>query len=160
MATDNATPTLDARHSDRVLALVMIVIATGAIVFSRDMSVMAGIFPRTIAGLLLVFSVALLVKSLVAPPRRARPEPGSVGRRLGLIAVMLAWSFALKWLGFVVASVASAALLAGLAHYHAWTLRRAIGYSLALALIIGGFYILFAIVLNVPLPAGLLWRHF
>ncbi|MDO0946793.1 tripartite tricarboxylate transporter TctB family protein [Chromohalobacter israelensis] len=160
MATDNDTPTLDARPSDRILAVVMIVIASGALVFSRDMSIMAGVFPRTIAVLLLMFSVVLLVKSLVAHPRRVRPEPGSVGRRLGLIAVLLVWSLALKWLGFLLASVASAALLAGLAHYHAWTLRRAIGYSLALALIIGGFYILFAIVLNVPLPAGLLWRHF
>ncbi|MBZ9556742.1 MULTISPECIES: tripartite tricarboxylate transporter TctB family protein [unclassified Modicisalibacter] len=160
MATDPQTATLDARRSDRLLALVMIVIATGAIVFSRDMSIMASVFPRTIAVLLLVFSVALLIKSVVAHPRRARPEAGSVARRLGLIAVMLIWSLSLKWLGFLVASVASAALLAALAHYHAWTARRLGGYAVALGLIIGGFYILFAIVLNVPLPAGLLWRHF
>jgi len=159
MATDNQASTLDARPSDRALAGVMIVIAVGAIVFSRDMSIMASVFPRTIATLLLVFSAALLIKSFVVHPRRARPEPGSVGRRLGLIAVMLVWSFALKWLGFLAASLVSAAVLAVLAHYHAWTPRRVGGYAIALAVIIGAFYTLFAVVLNVPLPVGLLWRQ-
>ena len=45
-----------------------------------------------------------------------------------------------------------------LSHYHAWTPKRIAGYALVLLLIIGLFYGLFAILLNVPLPVGLLWR--
>ena len=158
MSTEMNAPQVDARRSDRVLASIMIVIALGALWFSRDMSIMASVFPRTIAVLLLCFSVALLVRAFIARPRMPKPQPGSVGRRLGLIGVMLAWSFSLKWLGFIAASTLAAAALALLAHYHGWTFKRAMAYGLVLAGIIAFFYTLFAILLNVPLPVGLLWR--
>ncbi|WP_280570686.1 tripartite tricarboxylate transporter TctB family protein [Chromohalobacter sp. 296-RDG] len=160
MATDNETPTLDARSSDRILALVIIVIAIGALVFSRDMSIMASVFPRTIATLLLIFSIALLIRAFVSCPQIPKPQPGSLRRRLGLVGVLLLWSFTLKWLGFLIASILSATALASLAHYHGWTFKRALAYGLVLAGIIAFFYTLFAILLNVPLPVGLLWRHF
>lgn len=158
MSTELGSPQIDARRSDRGLALVTIVISAGALWFSRDMSIMASVFPRTIATLVLVFSIALLVRSIVARPTRVRPEPGSVGRRLGLIGVLLLWSLSLKWLGFIVASTLAAAALAFLAHYHGWTFKRAAAYVLVLGMIIAFFYTLFAILLNVPLPVGLLWR--
>ncbi|SHE44222.1 Tripartite tricarboxylate transporter TctB family protein [Modicisalibacter ilicicola DSM 19980] len=158
MSTELNAPRVDARRSDRVLASIMIVIALGALWFSRDMSIMASIFPRTIATLLLIFSVALLVRAFIARPQMPKPQPGSVGRRLGLVGVMLAWSFSLKWLGFIAASTLAAVALSLLAHYHGWTFKRAMAYGLVLAGIIAFFYTLFAILLNVPLPVGLLWR--
>lgn len=158
MSTEMKSSQVDARRSDRILASIMIVIALGALWFSRDISIMGSVFPRTIATLILIFSVALLVRAFITRPRAPAAEPGSVGRRLGLIGVLLLWSFSLKWLGFIVASVLAASALALLAHYHGWTLKRAIAYGLVLAGIIAFFYTLFAILLNVPLPVGLLWR--
>ncbi len=158
MSTDLGSPRIDARRADRGLSLIMILISAGALWFSRDMSIMASVFPRTIATLVLFFSIVLLVRSIVARPTRVRPEPGSVWRRLGLVGVLLAWSLSLKWLGFIVASTLAAAALAVLAHYHGWTLKRVAAYALVLGMIIAFFYTLFAILLNVPLPVGLLWR--
>lgn len=157
-STLQPTQRVSARGSDACLAIVMLGIALGALWFSNDMSIMASVFPRTIASLVLVFSAALLLRSLLGKPTRPRPEPGSVARRLGLIVVLLVWSLALKWLGFVTSSLLSATCLALLSHYHGWTPRRAAGYAVVLLLIIGLFYGLFAILLNVPLPVGLLWR--
>lgn len=158
MKTEMPPPRVDVRRSDRILASIMIVIACAALWFSRDMSIMGSVFPRTVATLVLVFSSVLLVRSFVVRPRAPAAEPGSVGRRLGLIVVLLLWSLSLKWLGFIAASVLSATALVLLAHYHAWTLKRAAGYGAVLALIIAFFYTLFAILLNVPLPVGLFWR--
>ncbi|MGC3873403.1 tripartite tricarboxylate transporter TctB family protein [Halomonas sp. GXIMD04776] len=158
MSTETNATQIEARRSDGILASIMIVIALGALWFSRDMSMMASVFPRTIAILLLIFSIALLARVFVTRPQMSKPQPGSVGRRLGLIGVLLLWSFSLKWLGFIVASVLSATALAMLAHYHGWTFKRAVAYGLVLAGIIAFFYTLFAILLNVPLPVGQLWR--
>ncbi len=152
------TERITARGSDACLASVTLVVALGALWFSADMSIMASVFPRTIALLVAIFSVALLLRSLLMRPTRPRPEPGSVARRLALIAVLLVWSLTLKWLGFLASSLLSAVCLVVLSHYHAWTPKRAAGYAIVLLLIIGLFYGLFAIILNVPLPDGLLWR--
>ncbi|WP_168380964.1 tripartite tricarboxylate transporter TctB family protein [Modicisalibacter radicis] len=157
-STTEPTQRVAARGSDACLAVAMLGIALGALWFSADISIMASVFPRTIAVLVLIFSAALLLRSLLAKPTRPRPEPGSVARRLGLIVVLLLWSLTLKWLGFVTSSLLSAACLALLSHYHGWTPRRAAGYATVLLLIIALFYVLFAIILNVPLPVGLLWR--
>ncbi|MCD6006828.1 MAG: tripartite tricarboxylate transporter TctB family protein [Pseudomonadota bacterium] len=156
--TIEPTERVASRGSDACLAAAMLVLSLGALWFSGDMSIMASVFPRTIAALVAVFSVALLLRSLLMRPTRPRPEPGSVARRLGLIAVLLVWSLALKWLGFLASSLLSAVCLVMLSHYHAWTPKRIAGYAFVLLLIIGLFYGLFAILLNVPLPVGLLWR--
>lgn len=158
MSSETDSPRIDTRRSDRILASIMIAIALGALWFSRDMSIMGSVFPRTIATLVLIFSVALLVQTFVTRPTAPAAATGSVGRRLGLIGVMLLWSFSLKWLGFIVASVLAAGALAVLAHYHGWTLKRALAYAVVLLMIIAFFYSLFAILLNVPLPVGLFWR--
>lgn len=158
MSTEMHSPRVDARRSDRCLASVMIAIAFGALWFSRDMSIMASVFPRSIATVVLIFSVALLVRAFVSRPTLPVAEPGSVGRRLGLIAVLLVWGLSLRWLGFIASSLLCAGALVWLAHYHAWTLRRVVAYALVLMAIIAFFYVLFAVVLNVPLPVGDLWR--
>nr|WP_297457609.1 tripartite tricarboxylate transporter TctB family protein [uncultured Halomonas sp.] len=158
MSTDMQAPRVDARRADRCLAAIMIVVALGALWFSRDMSIMASVFPRAVSIVVLVFSTALLVRAFVSRPQRPVAEPGSVGRRLGLIAVLLLWGLSLKWLGFIASSLLSSAALVLLAHYHTWTVKRVVAYALVLAAIIGFFYGLFAIVLNVPLPIGQVWR--
>lgn len=158
MSTEMHAPRIDARRSDRCLASIMIAFALGALWFSKDMSTMGSIFPRSVAIVVLVFSVALLLRAFLSRPQRPAAEPGSVGRRLGLVAVLLVWGLSLRWLGFIASSLLCAGALVVLAHYHAWTLKRIVAYVLVLIAIIAFFYSLFAIVLNVPLPVGDLWR--
>ncbi|SDM09038.1 Tripartite tricarboxylate transporter TctB family protein [Modicisalibacter muralis] len=158
MSTEMHSPRIDARRSDRCLASIMIAFALGALWFSKDMSIMGSIFPRAVAIMVLIFSVALLVRAFVSRPTLPVAEPGSVGRRLGLIAVLLVWGLSLRWLGFIASSLLCAGALVWLAHYHAWTLKRVMAYALVLIAIIAFFYTLFAVVLNVPLPVGDLWR--
>lgn len=158
MSTEISPLQVNAERTDRILASIMIVIALGALWFSRDISIMASVFPRTIAILLLIFSIVLLIRAFLSQPKISKPEPGSVVRRLGLICVLVLWSFSLKWFGFIFASVLATVLLTLLAHYHGWTSKRAIFYGLVLTGIITFFYTLFAIILNVPLPIGLLWQ--
>lgn len=158
MSTEIRSPEIDARRTDCWLASVVMVFAFGALWFSKGMSVMGSIFPRSVAIMMLIFSIALLVRALVAHPRLPAAERGNTGRRLGLVAVLLVWGLSLRWLGFIASSLLCAGALVWLAHYHAWTSRRVLAYALVLIAIIAFFYALFAVLLNVPLPVGDLWR--
>lgn len=159
MSEPNLATSRDTTASDRILATIMAVVAVGAIVFSRDISAMASVFPRTIAALLLLLSLILLVKAFTVRSHDARPEGGSVGRRLALVGIILAWAFALNSLGFLVSSLLGTIALTVVAHFHEWTTKRALIYGLAILAIIGFFYGLFALLLDVPLPDGVLWRN-
>lgn len=158
MSTEVHSPQVDARRVDRWLASLMIVFALGALWFSQGMSIMGSVFPRAIALTMLIFSTALLVRAFVARPQLPVAEPGNTPRRLGLVAVLLVWGLSLRWLGFIASSLICAGALVWLAHYHVWTLKRVLAYALVLIAIIAFFYVLFAVVLNVPLPIGNFWR--
>lgn len=101
MSTPNPVTSRDTTTADRILAIVMAAVAVGAIVASSDISAMASVFPRTIAALLLLFSLILLAKTFKVRSLTARPEGGSVARRLALVGIILAWAFALNPLGFL-----------------------------------------------------------
>ncbi len=159
MTTPNPAISRDTTTSDRILAFVMAAVAVGAIVASREISAMASVFPRTIAALLLLFSLVLLAKTFTVRSHTARPEGGSVGRRLALVGIILAWAFALNPLGFLASSLLGTVALTVVAHFHEWNTKRAFIYGLSILAIIGFFYSLFALVLDVPLPDGTLWRN-
>ncbi|WP_157958149.1 tripartite tricarboxylate transporter TctB family protein [Salinicola sp. CR57] len=139
------------------LGLATVVLAAGALWFARDMSMLAAIFPRTISVLLLIFGCGLVVQAMRGRERVSPQAPGHWGRQLALVVIVLAWSLALKWLGFLGSSVLACMLLMGIAHFHAWSARRVVVYLVTLLLIIAGFYGLFAGLLNVPLPRGRFW---
>ena len=159
MSTPNPMTTRDTTTSDRILAIVMATVGVGAIVASSEISAMASVFPSTIAALLLLFSLILLAKTFKVRSHTVRPEGGSVARRLALVGIILAWAFALNPLGFLASSLLGTIALTVVAHFHDWNTKRAFIYGLSLLAIIGFFYSLFALVLDVPLPDGTLWRN-
>ena len=67
---------------------------------------------------------------------------------------MLAWALALPWLGFLLTGLASFVGLMVVAQYRRWSPRRLAGHLATGAVLVAFFYALFALVLNVPLPAG------
>jgi putative tricarboxylic transport membrane protein len=136
-----------------IYAGFFVVIGVFAVYFTRDMSPLGAVFPKTIALALIIFSLSYIAQNLISPGSVQRlTTEGSWLRRTALVVVMLAWVLLLNTLGFLLAGVLGfiGMILAG--NYDAWSRRRVLIYAAVSAAIIGGFYTLFAIVLNVPLP--------
>lgn len=113
------------------------------------------VFPRTIAVVLIVFSLVLIVQWLLG--RQSLSEPpaaGSTPRRIALVIAMLAATAAMPWIGFLVSGVLAFAAVLLIAMYDPWTRFRTIVYPVVGLVIVGGFYLLFREVLQVPLPVG------
>jgi hypothetical protein len=134
-----------------------IVVGVLALYYTRDMTPLGSVFPRTIASAMIIFSVIYIVwrffKSHVGVEP---PAPGSIPRRLLLVAVMVAWALLLNRIGFLVTSVVAALALLLVANWDRWTPRRAIVYALSTLALVVGLYAVFAFGLKVPLPTGAL----
>lgn len=113
-----------------------------------------GLFPRLVGLLLLISSLAFLVRCYRGGAESAAMPRGADGRRVaGVTAALGAFCLFLPWLGYLL--MASALLLAvlrlfGLRHWGASAVLTVAGAL--------GSYYLFAVVLGVPLPAGLWGR--
>lgn len=116
------------------------------------------VFPRTIASVMIGLSVILLLQWLIGWTPSAS-DPGltgahSVPRRVALFASMIAAALAMPFIGFLAAGLIVFAAIMLTAMYDPWTPYRFIVYPVAGAAIVCGFYLLFARVLQVPLPEG------
>lgn len=116
------------------------------------------VFPRTIAIVMIVLSVLLVAQWLLGWSPSAK-DPGvagarSVPRRLALFAAMIGAALLMPYLGFLVTGLIVFLAIMLTAMYDPWTPYRFIVYPIAGAVIVGGFYLLFAQVLQVPLPVG------
>lgn len=131
-----------------------LMIGVGAAAFwaAADYSALGSVFPRTIGGMLVVLGIVYLILVATGRTRRAAATGGSHLRRGGVAIVMLAWGFALVPLGFLASSAAAAAALLMVANYGRWTLRKALIYGGSCAAVLAAFYVLFKLVLLVPLP--------
>lgn len=129
-----------------------------ALASSGDMSALGAVFPRTIATAMIVFSLGYIAQNLFRPAGKLPPgDGGSWGRRAALVAVMLGWIALLPWLGFLVSGMLGFLGMILVGNYDAWTPRRVATYALTSVAIIGGFFVLFAVMLNVPLPEAALF---
>jgi Tripartite tricarboxylate transporter TctB family len=118
----------------------------------------SSVFPRTVAAVLILASLAYIVAWLLG---RAEPEgpppPGSWPRRILLVAVMLIGALAMPLVGFIPAALPIfVALLLG-AMYDRWTPFRIVVYPLVGVAIVLGFNYVFQVLLQVPLPAATLF---
>jgi len=71
--------------------------------------------------------------------------------------VFVAWSLLLERLGFLATSTVAFVALLVIANYDRWTPRMAVAYGLVGAMVLGGLYAIFRFVLQVPMPAGILF---
>jgi putative tricarboxylic transport membrane protein len=129
-------------------------IGVAVLAVSGDFSMLGSVFPRTVAALMVAFSLLYAYHALRRPRPAVVQEAGSWPRRIGVAAVMLAWSFALAPVGFLTSSVVACLLLLTIAQHEPWTARTALGYGLAMLVVLYG---LFRFALQVPLPVGLFW---
>lgn len=157
MPTDRAA----SRHPHDVGGIVcgLLFMALGAWVIGETagMSRLGAVFPRSIAGAMIVFSAVMVVTRLVRPRGHEHPSSGSPRRWLGFIAVMTVWVLLLGVIGFFVTSLAAFLALMLVAQHDPWTPRRAAVLTIAGVVIVGAFQVLFTDALNVPLPTGILF---
>ena len=121
----------------------------------------SAVFPRMVAGVLILLALSVLVRwvaqrtgAVAMTPTENDESSGSWPRRIALVVVMLAAVLAMPWLGFLVAATVSFGALLVIAMHDPWTPARIVVYSLVGLAIVVGFYVLFAKLLMVPLPAG------
>lgn len=131
---------------------LLIAIGVAALVYSTEFSDLGSVFPRAIGAFLVSLGCLYILLVALGRTRATVPLDGSNGRRLGVAAVMLGWAFALPSLGFLVSSAVAFALLLVLAQHDRWTPRTAMLYGASGAVVLGGLYTLFKLVLQVPLP--------
>lgn len=140
-------------------ALVFIVVGLVCWWDVRDMpSAQAVVFPKTVIGLMIAFSALLILRNLVG---YAAPEPvgpsGSVIRRVSLLAVMVAATLVMPYVGFVIAALVAYFAIMVLAMYERWTGVRLLLYPVAGVIVVIGFYVIFKEAFRVPLPESTLF---
>ncbi len=155
------------RASEYLLPTLFVAGAALCLWETREISQLGAVFPAVIS--LVVIAAGLLrlgqlgLRGVVANHERGSdsssdpssdPSAGSTPRRLALVGIMLAWALALPWLGFLLTGLASFVGLMVVAQYRRWHPRRLAGHLATGAVLVAFFYALFALVLNVPLPAG------
>jgi len=117
-------------------------------------------FPNTLLILLAAFSAALVVKGLVRPDRRSIFSEGDRGKIIGTCAILFVWVVAISYIGFFLSSVAG---FWGMACFLASSRRKvtpvlAAKWLCIVVVEVTFFYLVFAKLLYVPLPKGILFE--
>lgn len=161
MSTDALKARREGDLGGMICAVLFIVVGIMAIYDTTSMSDRDSyVFPRTIAIAMIVFSIMLIAWTLIRPgfSAVAAQQPGSVGRRVGLVVAMLAGTALMPYLGMLISSIFAFVALMAVAMFDPWTRMRLIVFPIVGVAIVAGFYVLFAEVLQVPLPIGTLFE--
>lgn len=141
----------------RGMLACVIFLALGVAIWwtSVDFSPLGSVFPRTIATLMMLLSLLYIVQG-VRQRVTVHPESGgSTLRRVLMYLIMLAWALSFEYIGFLTTSLVCFALALLVANYDRWTPRTVVVYFASGVVVIGALYVLFKVLLQVPLPAGL-----
>ena len=144
-----------------LVAAIGLLLLVGFVVFeSRQLSFgtfrvpHTGFFPKILVGLLLLLSLSCLVQTLRATEteRPADKIPTEGWIRIGAtLTTLVGFALVLEWLGFLLSTFLLMVLLLRAIEAPKWS--KVIIVALATAVV---SYILFAWLLGVPLPAGVL----
>lgn len=137
-------------------AAAFTVVGILAIYYSSEFSPLGLVFPRTIAVFMIVLSAVYIAVALLRPAAAPLQQRGSALRRTLLGTSMLAWALLLRPVGFLTTSIVCYALILVITNYDRWTPRRAVIYAASGIAVVGGLYAIFAYVLQVPFPEGVL----
>ncbi|WP_159588008.1 tripartite tricarboxylate transporter TctB family protein [Chelativorans xinjiangense] len=138
--------------------------ATGLYVFitSFSMSPMAALFPRTIGAVMATFAILQIAASLTGRSGQAVEKGSSVaeqaeglGRRLTLLAVMVAWALLFPVVGMFVTSLLASVVLMFTGLFGRLSPFRLALYLAVVFVMVVVFYLLMSNVLNIPMPRGL-----
>jgi len=142
--------------SDRIFSILMLLLAATYIWTARgfDPGFMSdplgpSTFPYLLGSVLAITAVYLLVRP---DPPANWPDPRHLLQMLLVVVVLLAYAGLLEWLGFLIATTLTVTVLG-------WrlgaSLKMAVLTGIGVSLVVYG---LFDMLLELPLPAGLLGR--
>lgn len=143
-----------------ITAIVFIAVACLALWDTTNMvDADSYVFPRAIAIAMIVFSLVLIFWNLARPRPAEKKEldTGSYPRRIGLVVAMFASTLLMPYIGFLLSGICAFIALTLAAMFDPWTPSRRLTYPLIGIVVVIGFYTLFAKVLQVPLPSGVLF---
>ena len=143
-----------------ILAASFIVLGIAIFLGATKFSALGGVFPITIAAVLVGFSVLLIAINLRRPAGGTSETfdlNGGAKRRVTLGAVMLAWVMLMPEIGFLVTSIIAFGTIMLIADYdrppaRTWAVWIASGMLICL-----GFWWILANVLLLRMPAGVLF---
>jgi len=144
-------------NSDRIAAILMLLVA---LVFGTQMGNLTNfgiVFPRAVIIVLAVSSAALLMKSWTGRGGGEAVDVRGMQTVAVAAALMVVWVFLIPYLGFYVSSVLACLFMMVLVDGAARKPRTLITSLAIIALEVAAFYIVFAKLLVVPLPKGILF---
>ncbi|MGD1878719.1 MAG: tripartite tricarboxylate transporter TctB family protein [Kiloniellaceae bacterium] len=113
------------------------------------------VFPRTVILLMMGLSLLLILRNVIRGGGQHHiSTAGSWPRRIGLVAAMLAGALAMPLVGFLPAGAVVFLAIMLLAMFDPWVGHRRWIFPLVGLAVVVGFYVLFSVVLRVPLPVG------
>ena len=141
-------------HRDRVFALVMIVLASifYALISGLEApyspgALSASTYPRLILGCIIVLSCLLIVR-----PVSGEETTGTLSMKgLAVILLSAGYIFLIELLGFFVLTPVFLFLVPLMVGY-----RQFVASAASAVLVTAALYAVFVLILNIPLPAGLL----
>jgi putative tricarboxylic transport membrane protein len=146
-----------------IVAVIMIVVASVAIWDTTSMlDSDSYVFPRAVAIAMISLSILLIGRQIIKPSVGVNDEAGTVGgsyvRRVWLVVAMIASALLMPILGFLIAGVLVFIAIMMLAMYDEWTPKLRMVFPLVGVGIVAGFYFMFAKLLLVPLPLGVMFE--
>ena len=141
--------------STAIVAFVIAAIAALAVWRAREFSVFGSIFPIATGLVLLLASLGVFVRCLMAGTsarERSIRNLAGLQKSLALVAVLIAWAVSLQWAGFVAPSWVGFVAIALISDGRLPTLRRSVLYGVVGLVVVVGLQLLFQQVLNVRLP--------
>lgn len=123
---------------------------------AQDFTMLGSVFPKFVAILLLVVSLALAAAIVLRRQRPAKPIDGSLARRAGLALALVVWTALIPVLGFAPASVLGFVAVGLVSKYETWTARNWAAFAATAVIGVVVFCFIFTAFLKVPLPGGLL----
>ncbi|SNR48919.1 C4-dicarboxylate ABC transporter permease [Paracoccus sediminis] len=140
-------------------SVVFLVLAVVILLQARGLSVMAAAFPYAVGTGLALLSLIQILRSLRGHGgvNSESVSADGTGRGLVLAATMLGWALIFPHLGLFVTSVLACIILMLTAQFGRLTAPRLAAYLASILVMVGLFYITLDRVLNLPLPAALLF---
>lgn len=161
-----SSPTTQHEQSDMggiIVSVLMIMIGVIAIWDTTSMiDSDSYVFPRVVAGSMIALSILFIVKQFFIPSMGRNDEAGSAGgshiRRVCLVVAMVVCALLMPLIGFLLSGILAFMAIMMLAMYDEWTVKLRVVFPLVGVAIVGGFYLMFAKLLLVPLPVGVIFE--
>jgi putative tricarboxylic transport membrane protein len=148
------------RRTDVISAVTLLALALAALLeasklpFGRLNSPQPGFFPLILAIFLAIFSLALMAESIREAKEESRSASGESGiwKRIVLaVGALFVFGVLFESLGYILSTFLFIAFLLRAVEQQNWSLVVVVAFFTSLAT-----YLVFALLLNTPLPGGIL----